>query len=230
MSEGPAQLNASRVEPMRRTIQRQLRDTDGMFRVLEIGSWAGESAILWASAIEASGRPGFVVCVDPWESYFRGADLGNGIVAEMDRLARSDAIFPVFTRNIQAAGLSRRVVAIRLRSETALPLLRRESFDLVYVDGSHAYSDVLSDLIHAAPLVRDGGCLCGDDLEIQRSALSDSDVFACMENRERDTINLSGGYLHPGVTLAINEVFGATVHCDNGFWSLRRSGSDWGPL
>jgi hypothetical protein len=40
------------------------------FRVLEVGSWAGESAILWSTAIkEFNGGQGLVICLDSWEPY-----------------------------------------------------------------------------------------------------------------------------------------------------------------
>lgn len=35
---------------------------------------------------------------------------------------------------------------------------------MVYVDGSHAYRDVLRDLHDYWPLVREGGALFGDDI------------------------------------------------------------------
>lgn len=36
-------------------------------------------------------------------------------------------------------------------------------FDLIYIDGSHDYDDVASDIRYAWPLLKDGGILVGDD-------------------------------------------------------------------
>src|ERR1035438_7451053 len=38
--------------------------------VLEIGSWAGASAVTWAMALREAGASGTVTCVDPWLPYF----------------------------------------------------------------------------------------------------------------------------------------------------------------
>src|SRR5690348_4877464 len=42
--------------------------------ILEIGSWAGASAISWALALRDTRHPGRITCVDPWEPYFSEVD------------------------------------------------------------------------------------------------------------------------------------------------------------
>src|SRR6266508_4974616 len=42
----------------------------GHIHILEIGSWAGASAITWAKAIQKLQRNGKVTCVDHWQPYF----------------------------------------------------------------------------------------------------------------------------------------------------------------
>ena len=46
-------------------------------------------------------------------------------------------------------------------------MLPRHAFDIAFIDGDHAYTAVLRDLQAACELIRDGGILCGDDLELQ---------------------------------------------------------------
>ena len=52
------------------------------------------------------------------------------------------------------------------RSEDFLKILSPfAEFDLIFIDGSHIYQDVLSDIQLSLPLVREGGILCGHDCE-----------------------------------------------------------------
>jgi cephalosporin hydroxylase len=43
---------------------------------------------------------------------------------------------------------------------------------MVFIDGDHAYSSVARDIRDYAPLVVDGGYICGDDLELQETILN----------------------------------------------------------
>ena len=220
------QLNPDREGPMRQAIRRELQTSPGYFSVLEIGSWSGESAILWAQEIRDAGQGGVVVCVDPWAPYFKPEDMVNRIVKEMDRMARDGSILEVFTRNIETAGVSAYIVPIRSKSVNALPILQKGFFDFVYIDGSHAHKDVSVDIALSKRLVQSGGLLCGDDLEMQRDDISVEEFSRCMESRDLDITYVSTGYLHPGVMIAVDDEFGR-VHCENGFWSVRRDGDKW---
>ena len=41
------------------------------FRLLEVGSWAGNSVLIWAEAMKSIGKKGEIVCVDPWVPYIK---------------------------------------------------------------------------------------------------------------------------------------------------------------
>ena len=84
-------------------------------------------------------------------------------------LAKGD-ILKLFLHNIRAAGYAAVVQAVRASSRKMLPRLAPGTYDLIYIDGSHAYEDVLHDLRLSTPLLVEGGILCGDDLELQRIA------------------------------------------------------------
>lgn len=61
--------------------------------------------------------------------------------------------------------LRARIELFVMRSEEALPLLykRGDRFRLVFVDGSHAYEDVLCDITRSWELLEPGGALVIDD-------------------------------------------------------------------
>lgn len=198
----------------------------GEMRILEVGSWAGGSAVVWARSLEKynSGK-GLVVCVDPWKPYFGESQAwtSRALYKKMDAASRSGAIVNLFHHNITASGFGDKVVTMRGSSDACLPALKEAQFDIVYIDGDHSYKAVGKDLNNAKSLCREGGVLCGDDLEVQYQAADKENIEA---NIERDFIQdpASGTWFHPGVTKAVWECFGQEVSCYEGFWAMRRKG------
>lgn len=228
---GPVMLGrqtwGTRVPHMRRLIADQIWRTNGTFDVLEIGSWAGQSAMLWGDELRRSSRLGKVFCVDAWRPFASQDQIGlNTGVAFMDRAARKDQIFPLFWHNVKSSGLIDIIVPLRGRSTDVLPALRAQAFDLVFVDASHAYTDVMNDLRHSAPLVKPGGLICGDDLEHQADEV---DRRLAERERERDFIldAARGQEYHPGVTMGVADFFGRRISCRDGFWAVRRTADGW---
>jgi glycosyltransferase involved in cell wall biosynthesis/predicted O-methyltransferase YrrM len=112
--------------------------------ILEIGTQLGASAVACALAMRDSGIPADVVCVDPF--------LASGDNDGPETLARWYAY-------VAAAGLLGRGVRLILATaREALPLLGRR-FDLILVDGSHAYEDARHDIEASLALASPGGWL-----------------------------------------------------------------------
>jgi predicted O-methyltransferase YrrM len=230
---GPVMLGAqtweSRAPYMCRALARAIANCGNKtdVRVLEIGSWAGHSAILWATELIRSGCSGKVFCVDPWMPFLKPGQLGNNTAASiMDHVARRDRIFPLFWHNVKAARQTEVIVPLRGTSRNILPLFQPATFDLLFVDGSHSFSDFMADLALAAPLVREGGIICGDDLELQ---LSEADPQFTLENCEKDfaTDPRTQTDYHPGVCLGVSKFFQKRVSCHNGFWLMKKRGEIW---
>lgn len=144
----------------------------------------------------------------------------------MDRTARRDKIWSLFWHNVKAAGLTDFIVPLRGRSSDLLPVLRLESFDIVFVDASHAYTDFTTDLLLSAPLVKTNGLICGDDLEFQADEV---DCSIARRDQELDFVLDAnrGQQYHPGVTMGILDFFGRRVSCHDGFWIQRRTRDGW---
>lgn len=217
--------NSSQVKAYMQGIVELECPAEGDYRLLEIGSWAGGSAITWANAIKKfnSGK-GLVICVDPYIPY-KGDWTGHPAYEIADRALKSGEILDLFFHNIKASGHEDIIKLVRARSEEILPLLGSNQFDLVYIDGNHAYKQVLRDITNAIPLVREGGILCGDDLELQLSVV---DVENARRNSEADFIldPKTNQKFHPGVTLAVAECFGEVSAWDK-FWVMRKVGRTW---
>jgi hypothetical protein len=110
-------------------------------RALEIGSFEGRSAV-WLLEHVLTHPSSSLVCIDP---FFGGA-----------REAR-------FDHNI---ALTKQAIQLEKRkgfSEDVLPELVRDTFDLIYIDGSHTASNVLLDAFLSWRLLKVGGVVIFDD-------------------------------------------------------------------
>jgi predicted O-methyltransferase YrrM len=197
-------------------------------QILEVGSMVGESAIVWHQGLRAhNDARGRITCVDPWVSYEGKAGVGQQLDNDQDRRLASGEAFAEFQDNIARAGAADSIDIRRGFSDDILPTLARESFDIVYIDGDHSYAQVRKDLVNAAPLVRDGGLLCGDDLEV---LFSECNQALCLKWAElgaeyvRDPATGLG--YHPGVSLAVFRHFGQVSRWGL-TWAMRRRGPDW---
>ena len=118
----------------------ELRGRAGL-RALEIGSFEGRSAI-WLLENILTDPTSTVTCVDVFVS----------------RMSERR-----FDHNLAVSGQAHRAAKIRARSQEVLPLLRPDSFELIYVDGSHRADDVRADARLSWPLLKVGGILVFDD-------------------------------------------------------------------
>lgn len=230
-------LYARQGDSRRHIYMQAVVDTQGKFagdrplRLLEVGSWAGGSAITWATALNTLHKAkGTVVCVDPWRPYFDPKKIGSApIYQAMSDAAESGEIFDLFLHNIRTAQVEELVTPFRGVSDKVLPLLADKAFDVVFVDGAHTYDAVSKDLRNCVRLVAEGGILCGDDLEMQLDAVD------AAHNREFCNTDFvqdpkSGNWYHPGVCRAVSEFFGCHVSVWEGFWAMRRVGNSWQPV
>ena len=114
---------------------------------VEIGSYAGESAIILTS----SGKFRRLTCVDPWAD--RTGEL-HGIHEDFSII---EATFDARTRGHPA------IRKLKARSTDAAPTFADGSLDFVYIDGAHDLDSVRADILAWRPKVKPGGYLCGHD-------------------------------------------------------------------
>ena len=216
---------------MRRLVAASSNQAAGDCRILEVGSWAGWSAIVWGKALQdLKQKAGSVVCVDPWTNY-RDLTVDSGLPAyrAMAAATKRDAIVRLFYHNVRASGLAGVVHPFRGSADCCLPMLRDAWFHLAFIDGDHVHAAVKRDLDNAGRLLRDGGLLCGDDLEFQFGEVDEATLRAEAERDWTTDPKSNQGY-HPGVTLAVWEFFHKRVSSWDGLWAMRKVGSAWEPV
>ena len=206
---------------------------DFQYMVLEIGSWAGGSTVTFAEVIKKyNGGRGKVIAVDAWRNFHGSEHIEKKSHRVMEQALSQGKIFDLFWHNVVSAGYENIVIPCRGWSRDVLPFVRDESADMVFIDGSHFYSDVLNDLKESSRIVKDGGILCGDDLELQ---LHEVDLAYARAHRDNDSLKDPNTKIqfHPGVALAVGEFFSAKggqaapVSAWKGFWAMRKVGGGW---
>lgn len=198
-------------------------------QILEIGSWYGASALSWAQGLKLhNNNQGTITCVDAWVPFFDRKLHQDEVYAEMESALNADVAYNIFLHNIGTLPKSLICQHLRGASERILPLLRDASFEIVFVDGDHTYKAVKKDILNSLRLVKEGGIICGDDLNLQ---LHQCDKTTAEANGERDFITdpKTGRNFHPGVTLAIAEIFGK-VSAWGGFWAMQKKSETWQPI
>ncbi len=173
-------------------------------RMLEIGSWCGDSTIVLGQV--ARNNNGRLFCVDWWKGSPE-TDLAN--------CAQQRDVFEVFWRRMKREGLTDTVVPIRTSSDVAAQVLRQRRFDLVFIDGDHRYEQVRRDIANYGPMLKPGGILCGHDCE---GWVQEYDNDLLRTGKDCDYYQ----NLHCGVILAVGEAFeDVSINC--AIWSVRAS-------
>lgn len=118
--------------------------------VVEIGSWKGRSTVALASAIRARGD-GKVFAIDPHTGTSDGPEPGPVSTASE------------FLANVRAAGLQPFVELIQTTAHEARLGFASRSVDVLFVDGSHHYDDVKTDILDWQTALRDHSTVAFND-------------------------------------------------------------------
>jgi predicted O-methyltransferase YrrM len=129
-------------------------------KIVEVGSWCGRS-----TRALADHTAGTVWVADPWTGTqeSRIAQTQHGDVLIMGKPVKRP-VLAAFVENLSDHLATGRVQVLPTRSMIAIEVLRHLApFDLVFLDGDHAYKSVAQEIAAFRPLVRAGGVLAGHD-------------------------------------------------------------------
>ena len=154
-------------------------------RLLEIGSWKGASALHMASILLQLGlTDAELCCVDTWLGSLEFW-LMRDIPVFYRALAHKNgypSIYYTFLRNVVSANFTEYITPFPITSSIAARFFNHFGlkFDLIYIDGSHDFEDVISDIKNYWPLLSATGVLFGDDYgadEVRRAVIETSQEF-----------------------------------------------------
>jgi predicted O-methyltransferase YrrM len=116
---------------------------------VEVGTWTGESAVLFAAHFDQ------VVCVDWWRMTH-------------EQVAHDMAVYGCTRAEAKQAFLGRikpfdNIAYLHMGTEEAAAMIPDESVDTVYIDSDHSYSGVKKDVALWEPKVKRGGYIAGHD-------------------------------------------------------------------
>jgi predicted O-methyltransferase YrrM len=135
--------------------------------IIEVGTWKGGSAIHMAgvwSDMATFGLHSKIYCVDTW--------LGSPEIWNNPNLKAKNPfkhgypqVYFQFLHNVKAYGFAAVIVPLPMPSRIGANVLADESVtaELIYLDGSHDYTDVKSDCAHYWNLLQPGGVMFGND-------------------------------------------------------------------
>ena len=196
------------------------------FSIMEIGSWLGASALSFAQGLkEYSNSQGVITCIDAWKPFFNEEKNDSDVHKNMQAMLGSDIAYNIFLHNISTLPATIICQHLKGQADNILPILKENQFDIIFVDADHTYEPVKRDILNSIPLLKDGGIICGDDLNLQ---MFECDNDLAKKSGDIDFIKdpKTGRNFHPGVTLAVDEIFGK-VSQHGGFWAIQKQGNDW---
>lgn len=120
-------------------------------QVVEIGSYAGESAEVFISSLKIRK----LYCIDPWEG---GYDLKDK--ASSSDMGQAEKYFDII-----AEKYFRQILKLKLSSSQAVNFFSNEMLDMVYLDGNHSFEAVYNDIGIWLPKVKTNGILAGHDVK-----------------------------------------------------------------
>jgi len=159
--------------------------------IVEVGTWKGASAIHMAEMVKKHNLNTKIYCIDTWlgaEEFWTSAKgtpernlfLKNGYPSIYYRFLSN--VFHTKNENI--------IIPIPNTSHIGAVILKYYNIkpDLIYIDGSHLYGDVLSDLNDYYGLLDNGKIIFGDDLNWESVSKAVND-FCLSKNISYKNVN-----------------------------------------
>lgn len=121
------------------------------FIVVEIGSWKGRSTVALALGLKARGN-GTLYAIDPHTGSHEYIEIYGAVDT-----------YETFIANLKSAGVLDLVEPIRSTSHSARDRFTDSSVHLLFVDGSHEYADVITDIHDWTPALADESVVAFND-------------------------------------------------------------------
>lgn len=120
---------------------------DGL--VIEVGSYAGESALIFAQHVAR------VICVDPWETYPEARGHPRAYMLSGQEVENA---FDKATRHLVG-----KIIKVKMPSVSAALFFTEQIADAVYLDGRHDLLNLMADIGAWERKVKKTGVLAGHD-------------------------------------------------------------------
>ena len=129
-----------------------LKNYNRPINYLEIGTFYGAN-ILSVSKTYGAHSDSKLYCIDPWEDYAEYPEYKN----------QQATIYDTFMRNIENSGSKDKITIHRGFSNSEVPKLQDDFFDIIYIDGNHEPEFVLEDAVLSFRKLKKDGIMIFDD-------------------------------------------------------------------
>lgn len=135
--------------------------------IIEVGTWKGQSAINMALEIKRLGINSKIYCVDTWLGSLTSLINPNNLKTKVPQKNGCPQIYYQFLSNVIHNNVQDVILPIPNTSTNAAKYLKHKNItsDLIYIDASHEYEDVTSDLYNYYKLLNKNGTIFGDDYD-----------------------------------------------------------------
>ena len=191
----PKKFNTSRLPLIKKLIKKHFKKK---INVLEVGTHYGLGST--QTIINCIPKHSSLTCIDMWSHKI---------------ITKYDYLLPFLSTIINTA--DKKNINVIKANSVFMSNLKKNSYDLIYLDGSHYYQDVLRDIMNAKKLAKKNfSIICGDDCELANSK-ENYKIAKSLIKKKTDKCLIDGKIFHPGVYLAVHNQL-KNVIIENGFW------------
>jgi hypothetical protein len=134
--------------------------------IIEVGTWLGASALNMCKTIKKLNLKTKIYCVDTWMG---AEEFWTGAAHTSERNLKLKNGYPQvyfdFLSNVVKHEAQDIIIPVPNTSFIGSKILKYMQIkaDLIYIDGSHVYEDVKSDIINYMDILKPNGVMFGDD-------------------------------------------------------------------
>mgnify|MGYP003345739183 FL=1 len=155
--------------------------------IVELGTYLGWSAINMAKICKQNNINVKILCIDTWLGSIEHwrKDMCNSL-KEFNYFEHGTSVmYDKFCRNVVSHGVEDYIIPLPNTTENVFKLLKhlKINADIIYVDASHEYDEVLRDLTMYYQLLNKDGYIFGDDV-CWPEVISAAKKFSQNENKQ----------------------------------------------
>ena len=204
-------------------IKQVIRKIDKDFvRVLEIGVYCGQTTLNISKELKKNNKDFQITCLDIWDEFENTTATNSFTHNKLVEVLKNSSVYNLFIHNLKANSILNKCKIIKKKSNDYLRE-SNEKYDLIIVDGSHLYNEVMEDLGNSKRIVNDKGFIIGDDYEVKYSKLTNINIAElCKKRLDVFYDKHTKIRFHPGVTLAVYNSIGDLDEI-NGLFCVQKS-------
>ena len=208
-------------------IKKIIKQIDKKFiKVLEIGVYCGQTTLTISKQLKKDNKEFEITCLDIWDEFENTTATDSFTHNKLVEVLKNSQVFNLFYHNLNVNNILDQCKIIKKKSNVYLKEIN-EKYDLIIIDGSHLYDEVLEDLENSKKILNDKGFIVGDDYEVKYSNLSSLNLEELCKKRLDVFYDKNTKIrFHPGVTQAVFDSFG-DLNQLNGLFCVQKKESNF---